>query len=289
MERVKLGKTGIEISKLGIGSGTAHPSGYCAQALMDTKELAELLLFAFERGVNFWDTAFQYGTYPHIREALKKVKRSEVVIATKLTTSHEKDTIRDFEISLRELNVDYLDVCLLHGVRTGHELKTRFNALETLLEFKRKGKVRAVGLSAHGLSALKSVTQIPEIDVVWARVNFSGLCMDPCRHGLYDKLASVSWIKNSVRRFLPKKIIASVRPVPESQMISPDERKEVEDTLSIIHTQSKGVVGMKVLAEGHLRDEAQRALRYVRGLPFVDSSIIGMLNKDEIEENCRAF
>ena len=44
---------------------------------------------------------------------------------------------------------------------------------------------------------------------------------------------------------------------------------------------------MKVLAEGQLKDDAQRSVRYVRDLPYVDSFIIGMLNKDEIVENCK--
>lgn len=287
MERIKLGRTGIEVSKLGIGTGTAHPSGDCAQALMDKKELARLLIFAFERGINFWDTAFQYGTYSHIKEALKHVKRSDVVISTKLITSNKKDTVRDFASSLNELNVDYLDVCLLHGVRTEQELKRSFNALNTLLEFKREGKVRAVGVSSHGLSALKAVLKIPEIDLVWTRINFAGLCMDTCRLGLYDQLASIAWLKKSAKLFLPKRVISAVRPEPESQLISKDDLKGVEDTLKIIHSQSKGVVGMKVLAEGQLRDDVQKAVRYVSALPFVDSFIIGMLNKDEIEENCR--
>lgn len=287
MKRVKLGRTGIEVSKLGMGTGTAHPSGHPAQALMDKEELAGLLVFAFERGINFWDTASQYGTYPHIKEALKQVKRSDVVIATKLITSNKKDTIRDFNASLKELNVDYLDVCLLHGVRTEHELKSRFNALDTLREFKKEGKVRAVGLSSHGLSALKVVSEIPEIDLLWVRINFSGLCMDSCRLGLYDQLASIPWVKKSAKLLLPKRIRSIVRTKSESQLIPMDDRKGVEDTLRMIHSQSKGVVGMKVLAEGQLRDDAQKAVRYVRELPFVDSFIIGMLNKDEIEENCK--
>jgi aryl-alcohol dehydrogenase-like predicted oxidoreductase len=286
MERIKLGRSGIEVSKLGIGTGTAHPSGHCAQALMDKEGLAGLLIFAFERGINFWDTAFQYGTYSHIREALKHVKRSDVVISTKLITSNKKDTIRDFNTSLKELNVDYLDVCLLHGVRTEYELKRSFNALNTLLEFKRQGKVRAVGLSSHGLSALKAVLKIPEIDLVWTRINFAGLCMDTCRLGLYDQLASIAWLKKSAK-FLPKRVISAVCPEPESQLISKDDLKGIEDTLRIIHSQSKGVVGMKILAEGQLRDDVQKAVRYVSALPFVDSFIIGMLNKDEIEENCK--
>ena len=106
MKKVTLGKTGIKVSRLGMGTGTAHPSGYCAQALMNEKELAELLLYAFELGINFLDTAFQYGTYSHIREALKHINRSDVVITTKLITSNKKDTIRDFDTSLRKLSED---------------------------------------------------------------------------------------------------------------------------------------------------------------------------------------
>ena len=286
MEKVKLGRTGIEVSKLGIGTGTAHPSGHCTQALMSKNELADLLVFAFEQGVNFWDTAFQYGTHSHVKEALKQVKRSDIVITTKLITSGKKDTIRDFNTSLRELGVDYLDVCLVHGVRTERELKSRRGALDALLEFKGQGKVRAVGLSSHGLSAMKAVLKTPEIDVVWARINFAGLGMDVSRLGLYDQLASISWLKKSAK-LLPAKIRSAVRPATETQMISMYDRKEVENTLRMIHSQSKGVVGMKVLSEGQLRGNAQKAVKYVTDLPFVDSFIIGMLNKKEIEENCR--
>ena len=44
---------------------------------------------------------------------------------------------------------------------------------------------------------------------------------------------------------------------------------------------------MKVLAEGELRNDAEKAVKYVNSLPFVDSFIIGMLNKKEIDENCK--
>lgn len=288
MKKIKLGRTDIEVSRLGIGTGTAHPSGHCAQALMDKKELADLLIFAFEQGINFWDTAFQYGTHSHIREALKQVNRKDIVIATKLPTTNKKDTLRNFNASLKELNVDYIDVCLLHGVRTDRELNTRLPALHALLEFKRDGKVRAVGLSSHGLSALKAVTETPEIDVVWARINVDGLCMDTCTLGLYDQLASVSWIKKFVKPLIPKKFISIMRPAAELQKVSADELKKVEDILRITHSQSKGVVGMKVLAEGRLKNKAKEAVEYVNELPFLDSFIIGMLNKDEIKENCKA-
>ncbi len=286
MKRVELGKTGIEVSRLGIGTGTGLPSGHCAQALMDKSELSRLLLYALDCGINLWDTAFQYNTYPHIKEALKQVNRKDVVLATKLTTANEKETIRDFNITLKDLNIDYVDVCLLHGVRTDTELQIRSGAFNATVKLKKEGKIRATGLSSHGLSALKSVLEMPEMDLVWARVNYAGLNMDSGCLGMYDQMASVYWLKKCVR-FLPKRVKSLIRPKANSQPIPEDARKDVADTLKEIHSQSKGIVGMKVIAEGVLRNDAKKAVKYVNSLPFVDSFIIGMLNKKEIDENCK--
>ena len=285
MKRVELGKTGIEVSRLGIGTGTGLPSGHCAQALMDKNELARLLLYALDRGINLWDTAFQYNTYPHIKEALKQVGRKDVVLTTKFSAANEKETIRDFNITLKDLNIDYVDICLLHGVRTDTELQMRSGAFNAMVKLKKEGKVRAVGLSLHGLGALKSVMEMPEMDLVWARVNCAGLNMDTGCLGMYDQMASIYWLKKCVK-FLPARVKALIRPKANTQPIPEDARNEVEEALQSIHSQSKGIVGMKVLAEGELRNDAEKAVKYVSSLPFVDSFIIGMLNKKEIDENC---
>lgn len=286
MKNVELGKTGIEVSRLGIGTGTGLPSGYCAQALMDTNELARLLLYSLDCGINHWDTAFQYNTYPHIKEALKQIRRTDVVLTTKFSAAHEKEIIRDFNITLKDLNVDYVDVCLLHGVRTNTELQMRSGALNAMVKLKKEGKVRAIGLSSHGQSALKSVLEISELDLVWARINYAGLNMDSECLGMYDQMASVYWLKKCYK-LLPERVKSIIRPKARLQPIPEDARNEVEATLQKIHSQSKGIVGMKVLAEGMLRDDAEKAVKYVNSLPFVDSFIIGMLNKGEIDENCR--
>jgi len=285
MENVKLGRTGIQVSQLGIGTGTAHPSGYFAQSLMGEKDLAELLVFAFHKGITFWDTAFQYRTYPHIRQALKHITRPDIILTTKVVTCNEKDTRRDFHISLQELDVEYIDICLLHGVRTEREFLRRSGAFGALLKLKQEGKVRAVGVSTHGLSALQSVLSIQEIDVVLARINYAGIYMDTGKLPLYDRLASVPCLKHCVK-LLPATIKKGISQAPEKQILSEHERLLVEDTLTKIHAQSKGVVGMKVLVEGYLSNHLRKAIGYVKSLSFVDAFIIGMMNKKEIEMNC---
>ncbi|MEK6545521.1 MAG: hypothetical protein AAB257_02805 [Nitrospinota bacterium] len=111
--------------------------------------------------------------------------------------------------------------------------------------------------------------------------------MDSNSLTLYDQFASISWLKKVVKILVPKKVISTMRPSSESQVISKDDRKGVEKTLAMMHSLSKGIVGMKVIAEGKLRGDAQKAIKYAKSLPFVDSFIIGMFNKDEIDENCR--
>ena len=253
MKRVELGKTGIEVSRLGIGTGTGLPSGHCAQALMGKNELVRLLLYALDRGINLWDTAFQYNAYPHIKEGLKQVRRKDVVLATKLTTANEKETIRDFNITLKDLNADYIDVCLLHGVRTNADLQMRSGAFNAMVKLKEEGKVRAVGVSSHGLSALKSVLEMPEMNLVWARVNYAGLNMDTECLGMYDQMASVYWLKKCVK-LLPERVKSFIRPKTNLQPIPEDVYIEVMNTLQNIHLQSKGIIGMKVLAEGGVKE-----------------------------------
>lgn len=254
---------------------------------MNVGELAGLLVFAFEQGIDLWDTAFQYGTDSSIRKALKQIRRSDIILTTKFIASAERDTIRDFEYSLKSLGTDYFDVCLLHAVRTRSEFKKRFGALDAMLRLKDQGKVRAVGFSSHGVSAMKYGLEIPEIDVIWARINHAGLNMDESDLGLYDRLASIPWLKEAVTRFLPENVRSIFHPGSQQSRIMNEDRTAIEDALAAYKSQKMGVVGMKVIAEGVLRDDVKKAIEYAMGLDFLDAFIIGMLNREEILENCR--
>ena len=286
MEKVLLGNTGIEVSRLGIGTGTAHPSGRSAQSFMHRDELVDLLLYAYSKGINFWDTAYAYDTHEMISYALKRVERNKIVLSTKLSTIKEKDTIRYFERSLKELGTDYVDICLLHGIRTQRELKTRSSALETLYKLKEKGYIRVVGLSSHGLSALNGALHNEKIEIVFVRVNHAGQCMDSSKLSAYDRMASIAILKTLFKVIVPPSIRAIIRPHNETNIINEKDRESVISLLKEIHKKKKGTVGMKILAEGNLRHDVKRAVNYVKSLNFIDSFIVGMLSKSEIDEIC---
>ena len=153
----------------------------------------------------------------------------------------------------------------------------RSGAFDALLRLKQEGRIRAVGVSTHGLSALQYVLDIQEIDVVWARINYAGIYMDTRKLLLYDRLATVPCLKHCVK-LLPSTIKKGISRAPAEQILSEGEHVLVEDTLTKIHAQSRGVVGMKVLLEGHLSRDLRKAIEYVKNLSFVDAFIIGMMN-----------
>jgi aryl-alcohol dehydrogenase-like predicted oxidoreductase len=83
-DRVKLGDTGIELSRLAMGTGTHGVNRNSNQTRkLGVKGLGELLHASYDEGVNFWDSADQYGTHPHLKEGLKYVQREKVVIMSK--------------------------------------------------------------------------------------------------------------------------------------------------------------------------------------------------------------
>ena len=116
MEIVKLGKTGLTVSRLGFGTGTHGWAGRSQQTDLGLDGLADLLRLAYESGVTLWDTADEYGSHGHVARALRAVPRSEVTIITKTTSRSGVQATRDIERFLRELNTDVLDVVLLHFV-----------------------------------------------------------------------------------------------------------------------------------------------------------------------------
>jgi len=178
-DRVKLGDTGIEMSRMAMGTGTRGFGGSSNQTRqLGIKGVSDMLRAAFDSGINFWETADQYGSHPHVREALKSTKREEVVILTKTNSSSYMDVKKDLDRFRRELDTDFLDMVLLHAITDPQWNTNMKGAMEALGEAKEEGLIRAHGISCHSLEALNTAADEPWVDVDLARYNPGGARMD---------------------------------------------------------------------------------------------------------------
>lgn len=178
IDQVDLGLSGLRVSRLCFGTGTNGWNKRSNQGDLGVERLAYLLRYAHERGVNFWDTADQYGTHPHVARALEEVGREEAVLTTKTTSCTGPEVKRDVERFLRELRTEYLDIVLLHCLTEAGWPTLMQGPMEVLSRFKEQGVIRALGVSCHDFGAFRTTAHTPWVDVVLARINYAGQAMD---------------------------------------------------------------------------------------------------------------
>jgi predicted aldo/keto reductase-like oxidoreductase len=144
-----LGKTGLEVSILGMG-------GYHLGSAKDEATAKRLVDEAIDAGVNFFDNAWDYhdGRSEEWMGAALKGKRDRVVLMTKVCTHGRGKEVgmRMLEESLRRLQTDHVDVWQVHEVIYYNDPDLIFapgGAIEALVEAKRQGKARFVGFTGH--------------------------------------------------------------------------------------------------------------------------------------------
>ena len=178
-DRIKLGNTGVEVSRMAMGTGTNGGGGGSNQTRqLGIKGLADLLHATYDEGITFWDSADQYGTHKHLKEALKVVPRDKVVIMSKTHAGTSEEMNSDLERFKKEIGTDYIDIILLHAITDLNWRNNLKGAMEFLSEAKEKGTVRMVGISCHSLSALQAAAEEPWIELDLARWNPGGMHMD---------------------------------------------------------------------------------------------------------------
>jgi predicted aldo/keto reductase-like oxidoreductase len=112
---VQLGPDKIRLTRLAIGTGT---KGGSIQRLLGVEGVADMLQSGYDQGVFFWETADSYRTHPHVAAALKRVPREKVTLMTK-TPARTADEMRTaLDRYRKELGTDYIDIVLLHALRT---------------------------------------------------------------------------------------------------------------------------------------------------------------------------
>ncbi|WDI33083.1 aldo/keto reductase [Hyphococcus flavus] len=171
MRKVSLGRSGLEVSRLGFGCmGLAEFYGDA----LSNNEAEQLLESALERGVNFFDTADMYGSGRNEEQLSGFVKkhRDEAVIATKfaiqrgedgawLGLSNDPKYIKEAcNASLKRLGVDVIDLYYMH--RRDRDVPVE-DSVGAMAELVKEGKVRALGLSEVSVETLKQANDVHPI------------------------------------------------------------------------------------------------------------------------------
>src|SRR6266446_6849381 len=177
-DTVILGKTGIQTSRLAMGTGPVGVGHQSHQTALGLKGLSDLLLNGYDHGLRFFDSADSYGSHLHVAEALKHVPRDKVTVLTK-TWARDAATARaDLDRFRRELGTDHIDVCLIHCLTEGDWTERYKGVMDVLSEAKEKGVIRAHGCSCHSIEALRAATKSPWVEVHLVRINPIGSYMD---------------------------------------------------------------------------------------------------------------
>jgi|TARA_Y100000294_G_scaffold169210_1_gene180081 aryl-alcohol dehydrogenase-like predicted oxidoreductase len=184
VELRQLGKTGIEVSLLGLGTvkigrntDVKYPRAF---TLPSDAQLHRLLDSAMDVGINLIDTAPAYGTSEERLGVLLKGRRERWIVATKVGEEYDEGGSRyDFspeharasvERSLLRLATDYLDVVLIHSDGSDLDILERHGTLDALLELKQHGVVRAVGVSHKTVDGARLALK-KGADVIMATLN----------------------------------------------------------------------------------------------------------------------
>lgn len=177
-DKVSLGKSGITTSLVGIGTGSGGWAGKSDQTRLGQQEFTRQLRYAFDKGINFFDLADQYGSHPYFRKAMEGVSRDKYVIQTKSTSRRAKEARADIDRFLKELDTDYIDSLIIHNVTDGKWTTNYREVMDVFEEAKEAGKIRAHGVTCHSFSALQAAEASDWVQINQVRWNSRESHMD---------------------------------------------------------------------------------------------------------------
>ena len=152
MEYTTLGRTGLKVSVAGLGCGGPSRLGMRNDP-QSTNHAIALVKQAIDLGVNFLDTAQNYGTEAVVGKAIAGVKRDRLVLSTKKTlpdANHadpEAEVVKGLEQSLKLIGTDYIDVYHLHGVEPKDYEFAQNRLMPAMRRLKEQGKIRFTGVT----------------------------------------------------------------------------------------------------------------------------------------------
>lgn len=296
-----LGKTGLQVSELCLGTGSfGGRGGYERTGTINQKEADYIVSMALDAGLNFFNTAERYssGWAEEILGKALGTRRKEAIIISKINPARypgpndggtsRKHIIEGCNASLKRLGTDYIDIYEIHDFDEYTPLEVSLRALDDLV---REGKVRYIGCSNFtGWQLMKSLA-ISEKNG-WER--FMTL---EARYSLVSRMLEYELVPVCLDQgvailtwsplhggFLSGKYRRN-KPLPKGARFNSLEEKffkiEPEKLFDIIEE-------LDIIAKAHNTTVPQTALNYLLRKPGVASLIIGIRTAEQLKENLTA-
>ena len=248
---VALGRSNVKVTRLAFGCGSM--SGQVQMGL-GQDGFTRLVRYAYDRGIRFFETAESYGDTPRmLGVALKGLPRESYRIMHKVTTSHAADPTQKLDELCKAVDLEYLDIMLLHWQHTGDWVNESARWRDGISEAQAKQTIKVRGVSVHGLPALRLVPGDKWLEVAMIRMNHNGTRMDG--------------------------------PSAEDYM-APGNVNEVVQHVKLAKSEGMGVISMKLAGDGTFtkRDDRQKAVRFAFQHAGVDCVTIGFKSPQELDE-----
>lgn len=256
----------LQLSTLGMGNMRLPQKGHAANSPIDWEASAQIIDYALEHGVNYFDTAWVYNEGESERclgAALKRheADRDKFYIADKFNIDATTDYRMVFEEQLRRLQTDYIDFYLIHCLMdTNLQRYIESGAIEYFLEQKRLGRIRYLGFSSHAsVDTLRTFADHHAWDFAQLQINYYDwhYCDTEQEYRILEE------------RHIPCIVMEPVRGGKLAQL-----PPEAEQMLRAVHPDWS---------------MASWAMRFVQTLPNVQVVLSGMSNMEQIEDNVRTF
>ncbi len=250
-QKVKLGHSGIETTLIGMGTGVHGGNRSSNLTRQDKHNGIELLQHAYDKGIRYFDLADTYGTHQLMAESLNKMNRDELTLASKIW--YRKGGIPESERPDANIVVD----------RFRKELNTDYLDI----------------VQIHCMVDEDwTETMKPQMDIL-EDLKAKGIIK---AHGV--SVHSLEAMKAAVKSDWVDVLHARINPYGIA--MDKPEPQEVVEVIQQLHDSGKGVIGMKLVGNGKLRNDSEKidnSLRFVMGLGSVDMMIIGFEEKDQVD------
>lgn len=297
MKYRKLGRSGLKVSEVGLGSWLTYGTAVEQQTAVDC------IKYAYEKGVNFFDTANAYNRGESeivVGKALEAFPRNSYVLATKVFFPmgegpndrglSRKHIVEQCEASLKRLGVEYIDLYQCHRYDTDTPLDETLRALDDLVT---QGKILYAGVSEW------SAVQITNATHIGRKLNLRPLISN---QPIYNML--VRYIEEDLLPVCDKEGLGQVVFSPlaqgilsgkykKGQVIPPDSRAANDEINRWINSYLKDEVlhcvgKLDGIASDLGLKLSQLAIAWVLRQPGVSSAIVGASRVSQVEENVQA-